>query len=244
MTIKKPKLIVALDVETFEQAVTLIEKLSPVVDIFKIGSQLFTSCGPVGVRFLQAKGKEVFLDLKYHDIPHTVSKAVEMATGLMPSGAKNQSLDKSILMYTLHIAGGRPMLEMAVESAHKTAQKLKIRKPLSLGITVLTSQESKDNIKDIVRERALLAKQAGLDGVVVSVHEAALVRQEIGQDFVIVTPGIRPQGSALGDQKRVSTPALASENGSDYLVVGRPIIQSPDPLESAKEILKEIQAVS
>ncbi|MDP8267044.1 MAG: orotidine-5'-phosphate decarboxylase [Candidatus Aceula meridiana] len=239
MSPKAPKLIVALDVETFEQARNLIDTLSPVVDIFKVGSQLFTACGPVAVRYIQAKGKEVFLDLKYHDIPNTVAKAVESAVGLKAVTGPEEINSNSILMYTMHIVGGQEMLAMAVQSAIKTAEALKVRKPLSLGITVLTSEANKDNIQTLVKERALLAKKVGLDGVVASVHEAAVIRKELGEDFIIVTPGIRPRGVDVGDQKRVATPCLAVQNGSNYLVVGRPIVQSKDPLKSAKEILKE-----
>ncbi|MDD3374234.1 MAG: orotidine-5'-phosphate decarboxylase [Candidatus Omnitrophica bacterium] len=245
MSKEKPKLIVALDVRTFEEARNLIETLSPVVDIFKVGSQLFTSCGPVSVRYIQAKGKEVFLDLKYHDIPNTVANAVEAASYLQPSGSPEfNNSNKSILMYTLHTVGGKEMLQKAAQMAQKTAQNLGFRKPLSLGITVLTSEENGDNIQNLVVQRALLAKEAGLDGVVASVHEAALIRQKLGEDFVIVTPGIRPKDSDVGDQKRVATPSLAVSAGSNYLVVGRPIVQSKDPLESAQKILEEIQNAS
>ncbi len=239
---QKAKLIVALDVETFEEARRLIDLLSPVVDIFKVGSHLFTLCGPVAVRFVQARGKEVFLDLKYHDIPNTVANAVRSAVGLNPSGHAdaNKGDQKSILMYTVHVSGGKEMLKAAVQSAEKTSQKLRVRKPLGLGITVLTSEENKDNIQNLVLERAFLAKEAGLGGVVASVHEASLIRKKLGKDFVIVTPGIRPTDSKVGDQKRVATPSLAVSSGSNYLVVGRPIIQSDDPLASAKKILKEI----
>ena len=242
MSQEKPKLIVALDVRTFEEARNLIEILSPSVDIFKVGSQLFTSCGPVAIRYIQAKEREVFLDLKYHDIPNTVANAVESATYLQPSGNPDlNNTNKSILMYTLHTTGGKEMLEKAAQTAQKTAQKLNIRKPLGLGITVLTSEVNRDNIQNLVVQRALLAKEAGLDGVVASVHEAPLIRKELGEDFVIVTPGIRPKDADVGDQKRVATPSLAVESGSNYLVVGRPIVKAEDPLASAQEILKEIQ---
>ncbi|MDP8264447.1 MAG: orotidine-5'-phosphate decarboxylase [Candidatus Aceula lacicola] len=242
MSQEKPKLIVALDVRTFEEARNLIEILSPSVDIFKVGSQLFTSCGPVAIRYIQAKEREVFLDLKYHDIPNTVANAVESATYLQPSGNPDlNNTNKSILMYTLHTTGGKEMLEKAAQTAQKIAQKLNIRKPLGLGITVLTSEVNRDNIQNLVVQRALLAKEAGLDGVVASVHEAPLIRKELGEDFVIVTPGIRPKDADVGDQKRVATPSLAVESGSNYLVVGRPIVKAEDPLASAQEILKEIQ---
>jgi orotidine-5'-phosphate decarboxylase len=155
MTNLKPKLIVALDVETFEEARALVETLSPAVDIFKVGSQLFTSCGPVVVRFIQARGKEVFLDLKYHDIPHTVANAVGVAVKVLTPGRVTGQGDKSILMYTMHIVGGEEMLLRALESAQKAAQDAGVRRPMSLGITVLTSEESGDNRQLLVLKRAL-----------------------------------------------------------------------------------------
>lgn len=236
----KPKLIVALDVETFEEARVLVEILSPAVDIFKVGSQLFTSCGPVVVRFIQAKQKEVFLDLKYHDIPNTVANAVGAAVKTLTPGRVSGSENRSILMYTMHVAGGEEMLRRAVESAQKTAQETGLRMPLALGITVLTSEDGGDNIQLLVSKRALLAKKVGLDGVVASVQEASMIRKECGDDFIIVTPGIRPSDADIGDQKRVATPALAVKNGSNFLVVGRPIVKAKDPLSAVKDILKEM----
>jgi len=238
----KPKLIVALDVETFEEARALIDTLSPVVDIFKVGSQLFTSCGPVVVRFIQARKKEVFLDLKYHDIPNTVANAVQAAVKVLTPGRISGQDDKSILMYTMHIAGGEEMLKRAVEAAQVAAKEADLRKPLSLGITVLTSESNEDNTQVLVLKRALLAKKSGLDGVVASVQEAAMIRKELGDDFIIVTPGIRPQNADVGDQKRVATPSLAVKSGSNFLVVGRPIVKAKNPLSAAKEILKEIES--
>ena len=186
-----PKLIVALDVETLEEAKALVVVLAPAVDIFKVGSQLFTAYGPEAVRFVQEKGKEVFLDLKYHDIPNTVSNAVQAAVKALAVEGKDK---RSILMYTMHIVGGEEMLQKAVDAAKKTAQQNGLRVPLSLGITVLTSEQSREGTKDIVLRRALLAKKAGLDGVVASVEEAALLRKELGKDFVIVTPRNPTQG--------------------------------------------------
>lgn len=244
MTDPKAKLIVALDVDTFEEARRLVELLSPVVDIFKVGSQLFTACGPVAVRFIEAKGKEVFLDLKYHDIPNTVANAVRAAVTSLTAQRTNNKDNRSILMYTMHIVGGEEMLKKAAEAARQAAQATGLRAPRALGITVLTSEQATENTKKLVLERALLARKAGLDGVVASVEEAAMIRQELGSDFWIVTPGIRPASAAVGDQKRVATPALAVKSGSNFLVVGRPIVEAEDPLKAAQAILQEIERAS
>lgn len=246
MTEKKGQLIVALDVDTLEEVRTLVDSLSSVVDIFKVGSQIFTSCGPAAVRFIQAREKKVFLDLKYHDIPNTVANAVRSAVGLstgVHQVADNADVNKtpqSIFMYTLHVAGGKKMLQAAVEASMQQAAKLKVTKPFALGITVLTSEEKKDNIQHLVLERAHLAKESGLDGVVASSQEARQIRQELGEDFIIVTPGIRPKEADTHDQQRCATPAEAKASGSDYLVIGRPIVKAKDPLAAAKSILKEI----
>jgi len=242
---KNNKLIVALDVESLEKVRELVEKLSPVVDIYKVGSQLFTACGPGAVRFIMAKGKKVFLDLKYHDIPNTVAKAIEAATGLSIAlertmGKQSQPSSEGLFMLTVHTSGGEEMLKAAVEASTKAALKLKVKKPLLVGVTVLTSQGGSDNIQPLVLERALLAKKSGLDGVVASPQEARMIREKLGKDFIIVTPGIRPLGSDAADQKRIATPAEAIKAGSNFLVVGRPIVEAKDPLSAAKEILEEI----
>jgi orotidine-5'-phosphate decarboxylase len=143
-------------------------------------------------------------------------------------------------MLTVHIQGGAEMLKKAAEAAAKTAKLIGVQKPLIVGITVLTSEEKDSNIRSLVLERAGLAQQCGLDGVVASSEEAADIRRQFGKDFVIVTPGIRPSGADAGDQKRVTTPKEAIRNGSDFLVVGRPIVQADDPAVAAKAILKEI----
>lgn len=256
----KDKLIVALDVDTFEEARGLIDALSSVVDIFKVGSQLFTACGPVVVGHLLARGKKVFLDLKFHDIPHTVGCAVAAAVGIHPSSPQryvgatpdfsrrsaktghspNSKFFQGIFMYTLHTQGGEEMLKAAAKTAARKAKELGIPKPLSLGVTVLTSDEKKDNINQLVLERARLAKVSGLDGVVASAREAQMLRRELGKDFIIVTPGIRSKDSEAGDQKRVMTAAEAIREGSDFLVIGRPIVKASHPQEAAQKILDEI----
>ncbi|MFA5059436.1 MAG: orotidine-5'-phosphate decarboxylase [Candidatus Omnitrophota bacterium] len=240
MSKKRAELIVALDVDTLEEARKLIDALSPAVDIFKVGSQLFTSCGPAAVRFLQARGKKVFLDLKYHDIPNTVASAVSCAVGLTDAVKATHAESSSLFMLTLHTVGGKEMLEAAVRSVKEKAKAMNIEKPFLVGVTVLTSQKKDDNTSQLVIERALLAKECGLDGVVASSQEVALIRQKLGENFLIVTPGIRPTGADAGDQKRVTTPKDAIKNGSNFLVVGRPIVEAADPLAAAQNILKEI----
>lgn len=233
MNKRKAQLIVALDVDSFDEAQKLIDILGDDVNIFKVGSQLFTVCGPVIVQHLLKAGKKVFLDLKFHDIPNTVANAVNAATRLREG-------DQGVFMCTLHTVGGREMIERAVAAAVKTAQNTGVKRPLLLGITVLTSEEKKDSIGPLVLERALLAKEAGLDGVVASSQEAASIREHCGDGFIIVTPGIRPAGAQAGDQKRVTTPSEAQAQGSNFLVVGRPIIQAENPSQAAKQILEEI----
>ena len=232
MNRKENNLIVALDVDTFDEAKALVNSLSSVVDIFKVGSQLFTAYGPAVVQYILEKRKKVFLDLKFHDIPNTVANAVSAAVGL-----------KGVYMLTVHTLGGKEMLQNAVEAATKKSKTLGVEKPLIVGITVLTSDDKLKDTSAIVLERALLAKESGLDGVVASSQEAALIRRKLGKDFIIVTPGIRPSGSEAGDQKRVTTPAEAINNGSNLLVVGRPIVKALDPLKVAQDILKEINNI-
>lgn len=242
-----PQLIVALDVDTFDEARLLVDRLSPVVDIFKVGSQMFTACGPVIVRHILAKGKKVFLDLKYHDIPNTVAQAVAAAVNLNKAVASALDQDGkkiermgSLFMLSVHTQGGEEMCAMAAEATTKTARAIGVKRPSIVGITVLTSQQNEDNIHSLVLERARLAKKSGLDGVVASSQEAAMLRKEFGRDFIIVTPGIRPSGADAGDQKRITTPKEAIKNGSNFLVVGRPIVKAVNPLAAAEVIIKDI----
>jgi orotidine-5'-phosphate decarboxylase len=223
------KLIVALDVNNCKEAKRFVDRLLPRVKIFKIGPILFTAYGPQAVELIRKKGGEVFLDLKFHDIPNTVALAVRQAARL------------KVMMLTLHISGGEEMLKRASQAAKEEAAKLKIKKPILLGITILTSDKEGVNTRKTVLEKAQLAKKAGLDGIVCSVHEAAGVRRACGKNFVIVTPGIRPKGTDAGDQKRVATAAEAFKAGADYIVVGRPILEAKDPLEAAKNIIKELE---
>jgi len=218
----KPQLILALDVNTYQEAVRLIDMLYPTVRVFKVGAQLFTVAGQKIVAYLHKRKAEVFLDLKFHDIPNTVASAVRQAASLR------------VKMLTLHISGGEEMLASAVQSLSK----VKGRRPLLIGVTILTSQKAS------VSQVVALARQGlacGLDGVVASAREVEVLRNAIHKDFIIVTPGIRPKGADMGDQKRVATAEQAARLGSNFLVVGRPILEAVRPLQVAKEILEEIR---
>ena len=219
------QLIVALDVDTLDQAQRLLDKLYPEINIFKIGPQLFTAFGPQLIDLLHKKGAQVFLYLKYFDIPNTVALAVAAATRL------------KVKMLTLHIAGGEEMLKQAVEAASQEAKRINHRPPLLIGVTVLTSKPAD---AEEVLALAQTGIACGLDGVVCSVREAALLRQRIKKSFLIVTPGIRSGDSSADDQKRAATASEAVKAGSDFLVVGRPILKADDPLAAAKTILGDI----
>jgi orotidine-5'-phosphate decarboxylase len=237
---KKAQLILALDLETFEEARQLIDDVADAVDIFKVGSQMFTAYGPFITRYLQSKGKKVFLDLKFHDIPNTVASAVKSAVSLSVSPGQDPDF-VALFMLTVHTSGGKEMLEAAVKAAQTQAEALGVARPLIVGVTVLTSTAKDDSVGKLVMERARMAKEAGLDGVVASVEEASSIRRELGPGFLIVTPGIRPADASLNDQKRVATPKIAIQQGSNFLVVGRPIIQAPSPREAALKILEDIR---
>ena len=237
---RQAKLILALDLETFEEARRLVDDLGDAVEIFKIGSQMFTAYGPFITRYLQSKGKKVFLDLKFHDIPNTVASAVKSAVGLSVSPSHDPGFE-ALFMLTVHTVGGQEMLEAAVKAAKEKAKELGVPRPLIVGVTVLTSAAQEANLEKTVLERARLARQSGLDGVVASVEEAASIRRALGPDFLIVTPGIRPVDASLNDQKRVATPQAAIQQGSNFLVVGRPIIQAACPRTAALKILEEFK---
>jgi len=243
----KDRLIVALDVDSFDEAVKLVEKIGGEVQLFKVGSQLFTACGPVIVRHLMAAGKKIFLDLKYHDIPNTVANAVRSVVRLnVPvHGTVDGRMTEvgGVVLCTLHTLGGAEMLKAAARAAAEEAEKLHVERPRLLGITVLTSEAVGEKTRETVLARATLAQEAGCDGVVASSQEAALLRKKFGNDFVIVTPGIRPAGAVAGDQKRVATPAEAVRNGSDYLVVGRPVVEAADPRAVVRQIVDEISKI-
>jgi orotidine-5'-phosphate decarboxylase len=213
----KSKLIVALDVEDFNRAASLVRELTDIVNVFKVGSQLFTRVGPRIIEFIRNQGRQVFLDLKFHDIPNTVAQAVESAAALKVS------------LLTVHVSGGAEMLRAAAGVTDR---------PVILGATVLTSVAG--NVGGEVLRYAQLARECGLEGVVASPHEINMLRQAMGEQFLIVTPGVRPVWAAADDQKRVMTPSEAVAAGANYIVVGRPIIAAPSPAMAAQRIAAEI----
>ena len=230
-SVTDPRVVVALDFPSADEALRFCERLQPGLCRLKVGFELFTVAGPALVEKLVAKGFDVFLDLKFHDIPNTVAQACSAAARL------------GVWMLNVHALGGRTMMQAAREAVEKSA-----RRPLLIGVTVLTSHSAAD-LNEIglggepesqVLRLARLAKQSGLDGVVCSAQEATRLRVDLGRDFCLVTPGIRPAGSAAGDQQRIMTPAQALAAGAHYLVIGRPITQAPDPLAVLTAINREL----
>ena len=223
--LSKPQIILALDVDTLKEAKDFIDKLYPKIKLFKVGSQLFTAYGPKIIELLHKKGAEVFLDLKYLDIPNTVANAVAVATRF------------KVKMLTLHISGGQEMIKAAVAAAKRQAKTTKSKKPLLIGVTVLTSQKARP------AEVLKLAQQGlvyGLDGVVCSVREAAFLRKKIKKNFIMVTPGIRTNNSLGDDQQRTATVKEALKSGSNFLVIGRPILKADYPFKKTEELLKDL----
>jgi orotidine-5'-phosphate decarboxylase len=231
------RVIIALDVKNKDEGLTLVRTLESAV-LFKVGLQLYTAEGPVLLKDIQGLGKKVFLDLKLHDIPNTVAEAVRSGLRL---GA---------WMMTIHTSGGREMMAEAAKAAADEAAKTGKPKSLLLGVTVLTSLRDAElqevgfagKVMDQVVRLAALAKAAGLDGVVCSPLEIEAVRREFGTSLLIVTPGIRPAGADVHDQKRIMTPARAVALGADYLVIGRPITAAPSPDKAFRDIAAEITA--
>ncbi|OPY58002.1 MAG: Orotidine 5'-phosphate decarboxylase [Pelotomaculum sp. PtaU1.Bin035] len=237
MSLIKNPLIIALDVDTVEEAVNLVDGLEPYAGAFKVGMQFYNSVGPETIRILKRKNVSVFVDLKLHDIPNTVAGAARV---IARHGA-------SIL--NVHAAGGSTMMRAAAEAARDEAERAGVDHPQVVAVTVLTSIDQRMfndeiGIPGAIRERvvswAKMAKEAGLDGVVASPREITAIREACGTDFVIITPGVRPAGAVVNDQKRTMTPGDAVRLGATYLVVGRPVIAAPDPVEAAKAILREI----
>ncbi len=230
----KSPIIVALDFSGTGQALKLVDRLPADSCRLKIGKELFTRAGPELVRELVNRGFDVFLDLKFHDIPNTVAKACAAAA------------DLGVWMMNVHASGGRKMLE----AAHEALAKKGTDRPLLIAVTVLTSMGQEDlsevgidvTPQQQVQRLALLSRDCGLDGVVCSPLEVAGLKKEMGDDFLLITPGIRPTGSDSGDQKRIMTPLQAIQTGSHYLVIGRPIIQAVDPVAVLAEMNKELGA--
>jgi len=224
------KIIIALDFKDEATTLALVEQLEPSLCKLKVGKELFVRCGPSLVTKLINKGFDVFLDLKFYDIPNTVAAACQAAA------------DMGVWMVNVHASGGRKMMEAAA-SAIANSQ----HKPLLIGVTVLTSLSRQDISEtgldiepaDQVLRLAKLTQNSGLDGIVCSPLEVALLREKLDNKFCLVTPGVRPAGSAIGDQHRVMTPSEALSQGSDYLVIGRPITASPDPVKALRAIIDE-----
>ncbi len=228
------RLIVALDYEEKKQALDLVDLLDPSLCALKVGNELFTRGGPLFVTQLVHKGFDVFLDLKFHDIPNTVARACSAAA------------DLGVWMLNVHACGGLEMMSAAANALQKYGTK----KPLLTAVTVLTSFDAlqlssigvSKSLLSQVGDLALLAKEAHLDGVVCSAHEVQMIKTLCGTDFVAVTPGVRALTNNLNDQLRVMTPAQAIEQGSDYLVVGRPITRADNPLVALQSILQEMSS--
>ena len=236
-SVARQKLMVALDVSHAQAGVELAESLRGRAGFFKVGSQITTAEGPILVRYLLAGGERVFLDLKFHDIPATVSASAREATL------------KGVSMFNVHASGGAAMIEAAVKAADHASTQMDQPRPLVLAVTLLTSLNEKTlaeigwkgTPREVVVRLARLAQTAGADGVVASAQEAQEVRAACGGDFVIVTPGIRPPGFCAGDQSRIATPEAAIRAGADYLVVGRPVTAAADPAAVAEAFVDEIE---
>jgi orotidine-5'-phosphate decarboxylase len=234
----RDRLIVALDVETAEQARAIFSALKDYAGMFKIGSQLFTAAGPKVVREIVAAGGRVFLDLKFHDIPNTVARASVEAARL------------GVSIFNVHAAGGSEMMRRTVTEVREAAAREHFAPPRVIAVTALTSANAatlaevgcSSGVDEQVERLARLASECGMDGVVASPHEVSLVRAAVGRkSFLVVTPGVRPAGASHGDQKRVMSPREAVRAGADYLVIGRAILEAPDMVRAAEEIIREME---
>ncbi|MBI2540767.1 MAG: orotidine-5'-phosphate decarboxylase [Deltaproteobacteria bacterium] len=233
----RERLILALDVDDLERAKKTVRLLAGAVGMFKVGKQLFTLAGPQAVKLIHEMGGEVFLDLKFHDIPTTVAKAAIEATRL------------GVKMFNVHASGSLEMMRLTVREIGRVCRQENLRKPIMLAVTVLTSLNKSDlekvgvdgEVEDQVIRLALLTKEAGMDGVVASPQEVAAIRAACGRRFIIVSPGVRPQKGKRNDQRRVMTAEEAIRAGADYLVVGRPVMEAKDPPAAVREILAEME---
>ncbi|GFE58683.1 orotidine-5'-phosphate decarboxylase [Geobacter sp. AOG1] len=232
----RSKILFALDVESFADAKHWVSVLSGHVGMFKVGKQLFTSHGPDVVRMVENFGGQVFLDLKYHDIPNTVAMASVEAARL------------GVKLFNLHALGGYEMMARTVEALDKEFSGKERAKVLAVTILTSSTEETLRQVgieypvREMVVRLAQLAQKAGIDGVVASPQEVELIRAACGSDFLVVTPGVRPALAATDDQKRIMTPAEAVRAGADYLVIGRPISAAADPLRAAEAIVEEIMS--
>ncbi len=232
------RLIVALDFHNMDDVKKIVNQLGDDVNYYKVGMELFYSVGAGVVEWLKTQNKNIFLDLKLHDIPNTVAGGL---CSLMNLGAN---------ILNIHAGGGYTMMKTAAERLKIEAEKQNIKRPKLIAVTVLTSINQDDwqglgyqsQMKEQVVKLAALAKNAGLDGVVASPQEAKMIKEACGDDFLIITPGIRPAGAAINDQSRISTPAQALKNGATHLVIGRPIIAADNPREAALKIIEEMKS--
>jgi orotidine-5''-phosphate decarboxylase (EC 4.1.1.23) len=237
----KDRLIVALDVSTLAEAEAWMEKLAGEVGMFKVGLELFTSCGTALFDLVKKHGVKLFFDGKFHDIPNTVS------------GATKAAVKNGCDMFNIHALGGRQMMETAARTCQETADSLKlVQRPALIAVTILTSTSAESLKADLQIEKPLekmvpylakMAQECGLDGVVASAQEAGRIREVVGKDFLIVTPGIRPASAAKDDQARIVTPGDAIKSGADYIVVGRPILKADDPVDAARKIVQELGSI-
>lgn len=229
-------ILVAIDTPELDRARALSRSLAGAVGGIKLGLEFFNAHGPAGIAQVAGNRGDLFLDLKYHDIPNTVAGAVRAAVKLQP------------MILNVHAGGGPAMMRGALEAAEEESDRLGITRPKVIAVTVLTSMDDGDleavgqkgPSTDQVVRLARLTQDCGLAGVVCSPREIAAIRAACGPDFTLVVPGIRPTGAAVGDQKRVMTPRQAIDAGADWLVIGRPITGAPDPVAAAREILREL----
>lgn len=236
----RDRIVLALDVNTSQEAVALVKDLIGCIGVFKVGMQLFSSTGPDIVKRINDMGGRVFVDLKFHDIPNTVAAAGRVLTRL------------NCYMFNVHAAGGKEMMGRVAAEVADEASRLSVEPPLVLAVTVLTSISRLElenemfisgiTLEDLAVKWALMAKEAGLSGVVCSPQEITAIREACGQDFKIVTPGIRPAWAKKNDQKRITTPRQALDMGADFIVIGRPITEAENPREAAEKIIGELEA--
>lgn len=235
----KERLIVALDFPSAEEAISFVDLMGDTILFYKVGLELFSAAGPEIVFHLKSAGKSVFLDTKFHDIPNTVA------------GAARQAVAMGADIFNVHALGGKAMMRAAVDAASRSADDLRMKRPLVLAVTVLTSLDRisleqeigltpGESIGVFVAAKAKQAKESGLDGVIASPNEIENIRAGCGQAFHIITPGVRPAWAERDDQKRVATPADAILMGADRIVVGRPITKAKDPLAAAAKIFEEM----
>ncbi|MGI6412221.1 MAG: orotidine-5'-phosphate decarboxylase [Syntrophomonadaceae bacterium] len=233
------RIILALDVNTRDEALKWVDRLGRFIKIFKVGMQLYYSAGPQVIKEINDAGGRVFLDLKFHDIPNTVAAAGRIAVNL------------NCFMFNVHAAGGREMMQTVVTEVKNEAQKKGFQPPMILAVTVLTSLAEEQvkremfvtekKLNELVVAWAMMAKESGLSGVVCSPNEIQDIRKKCGHGFKIVTPGVRPRWSDRNDQKRITTPRQAIDWGADYVVIGRPITKSEDPIKAVQAIIHEME---